>query len=144
MLTNGTGKYCTTAQEDNGILEVLLRAAAAKLVDFSRIIIMRTASDFDRPYKGEGAAFHLFWAQQGGFLPSIQNIYIAGIKVVQGILNDWITTFGPGVKPQNYIGDIFGTLGGTPDFGPGKAHESLLKRGYKGRRGRMVMAARDL
>lgn len=106
---------------------------------------MRTASDFDRPYKGEDTTFHLLWAQQGGFPPSIQNIYVAGIKVVQGILNNWDKTFETGVKPQNYIGDIFGTLGGTPDFGPGKAQEPLLKRGFKGRKGRrMAMTARHL
>lgn len=40
--TNGSGVYCMTAQEDNATLEVLLRGAIDKLVDFSRIILMRT------------------------------------------------------------------------------------------------------
>ena len=53
LFTNGSGVYCTTAQEDNATLEALLRGAIANLTDFSRIIIMRTASDFDRPYAGE-------------------------------------------------------------------------------------------
>jgi purine nucleoside permease len=48
LLTNGSGVYCSTAQEDNATLEVLVRAAAAGLVDYARAIIMRTASDFDR------------------------------------------------------------------------------------------------
>ena len=119
LITNGSGIYCTTAQEDNGTLEVLLRAAKAGLVDFARAIVMRTASDFDRPYPGEAATTNLFWANQGGFEPSIQNIYIAGVKVVRGILDHWDSTFKAGVKPTNYIGDILGTLGGTPDFGLG-------------------------
>ncbi|KAJ5897199.1 hypothetical protein N7504_007487 [Penicillium tannophilum] len=50
LFTNGTGDYCTSAQEDNATLEALMRAAVHKLTDFSRIIVMRTASDFDRPY----------------------------------------------------------------------------------------------
>lgn len=40
--TNGTGAYCMTAQEDNANLEVMVRAAIEGLVDFSRIIVMRT------------------------------------------------------------------------------------------------------
>ena len=40
--TNGSGIYCMTAQEDNATLEVLVRMAIEGLVDFARIIIMRT------------------------------------------------------------------------------------------------------
>jgi purine nucleoside permease len=119
LFTNGSGVYCMTAQEDNATLEAMVRAAARKAIDFARIIVMRTASDFDRPYAGESVEDNLFYAEQGGFEPAIQNIYIAGTPVVKGILAGWTKTFEKGVKPTNYIGDIFGTLGGTPDFGPG-------------------------
>ena len=78
LVTNGTGVYCTTAQEDNATGEALLRAALDKLVDFSRVIVMRTASDFDRPYPGEAATTNLFWADQGAFEPSLVNIYRGG------------------------------------------------------------------
>ncbi|CRG87059.1 putative protein C285,05 [Talaromyces islandicus] len=128
ILTNGTGTYCTTAQEDNASLEALLRAALHGRVDFARIVIMRTASDFDRPYPGESPTYHLLQAEQGGFEIAIENIYKVGIHVVQGILNEWKETFERGVKPSNYIGDIFGTLSGTPNFGPGRA-QSLEESG---------------
>jgi purine nucleoside permease len=39
LFTNGSGVYCSTAQEDNASLEVLLRGAITGLVDFSRIIV---------------------------------------------------------------------------------------------------------
>ena len=62
LITNGSGVYCTTAQEDNATGEALLRAALAKLVDFSRVIVMdgvglrpalsRRGSD-DEPLVGE-------------------------------------------------------------------------------------------
>lgn len=119
LLTNGSGVYCTTAQEDNATLEALLRAAYHKLVDFSRIIAMRTASDFDREFPGESAEFNLFYSNQDGFPLAIANIYNAGIKIVEGILKEWDSKFEKGIKPSNYVGDMFGTLGGTPDFGPG-------------------------
>lgn len=105
LVTNGTGNYCTTAQEDNATLEALVRAAAMKLVDFSRIIVMRTASDFDRPWPGEAATTNLLYSQQGAFEPAIQNIYLAGIKVVEGILDGWNATFAKGVNASNYIGE---------------------------------------
>ncbi|KAL8627601.1 hypothetical protein Q9189_006692 [Teloschistes chrysophthalmus] len=119
LFTNGSGEYCTTAQEDNATLEALLRGAIYNLTDFSRIIVLRTASDFDRPYAGEPSTVNLLYANQGGFEPALQNIYLAGVKVVEGILQNWESTFKMGIKPNNYIGDIFGSLGGAPDFGPG-------------------------
>ncbi|KAF5365139.1 hypothetical protein D9757_012616 [Collybiopsis confluens] len=118
LLTNGAGVYCTSQQEDNGTLEALLRAAQAKKADFSRIILMRTASDFDRPYQGQSAADNLF-GDTPGFEPALSNIYLAGVKVVGGIVNSWQQTFEQGVQPTTYIGDILGSLGGTPDFASG-------------------------
>lgn len=122
LFTNGSATYCTTQQEDNGTLEALLRGAITGLVDFSRIIVMRTASDFDRPYDGESAATNLF-SMSPGYEISVENIPAAGVPVVLGIIVGWEWTFKHGIKPANYIGDIFGSLGGTPDFGPGSIFE---------------------
>jgi purine nucleoside permease len=119
LFTNGSATYCMTAQEDNATLEALLRGAANKLLDFSRIIVMRSAADFDRPYPGISCYDNLFIVVQGAFGPSLMNLYLAGAPVVKGILNEWSQRFQAGIKPSNYIGDIFGTLGGIPDFGPG-------------------------
>lgn len=142
LFTNGTGEYCTTAQEDNATLEALLRGAINNLTDFSRIIVLRTASDFDRPYPGEADTVNLFYADQGGFEPAIQNIYLAGVKVVEGILSEWDSTFSKGINATNYIGDIFGSLGGKPDFGPGSAFNNnpvvLRKRSVRTRKVKMM------
>jgi hypothetical protein len=80
---------------------------------------MRTASNFDRPYLSESDLQNLFYENSGGFGPAVKNIYLAGIKVVEGILKGWDSTFEKGVKPKNYIGDILGTLPQKykPDFG---------------------------
>ncbi|KAK6969176.1 purine nucleoside permease [Favolaschia claudopus] len=118
IFTNGTAVYCTTQQEDNATLEALMRGAMVKLLDFSRIIIMRSASDFDRQPIGETAVQQLL-GPTPGFEPSIANLRFAGVEVVQMILRGWETTFERGVKPSNYVGDILGSLGGNPDFGPG-------------------------
>ncbi|CCU99048.1 unnamed protein product [Malassezia sympodialis ATCC 42132] len=49
-LTNGTGAYALTAQEDNAVLETLVRAHKAGVADYGRTILYRSASDFDRDY----------------------------------------------------------------------------------------------
>ncbi|KAL6888071.1 purine nucleoside permease domain-containing protein [Trichoderma evansii] len=119
LWTNGTGTYCMSAQEDNAILEVLVRSAIEGLVDFGRIIAMRTGSDFDRPPPSRSDLEHLTRTDQNGFHIAISNLYNAGIEIVRGILDNWNCTFEKGVPPANYIGDIFGSLGGHPDFGFG-------------------------
>ncbi|KAK7040418.1 purine nucleoside permease [Favolaschia claudopus] len=118
VFTNGTAVYCTTQQEDNATLEALMRGAMVQLVDFARIIVMRSASDFDRQPVGETAVQQLL-GPTPGFEPAILNFRLAGVEVVQMIVQGWETTFRRGVKPSNYIGDILGSLGGNPDFGPG-------------------------
>lgn len=90
---------------------------------------MRTASDFDREYPGQNATTNLLYADPGGFEPSLRNIYLAGIRVVEGIVNAWDEAFFFGIPPTNYIGDIFGTLGGIPDFGPGPSAAIKAKQG---------------
>ena len=119
LFTNNGATYCTTQQEDNAVLEALVRGHRMKKVDFARVIGMRTASDFDRPPPGMSAADNLFNGQDAGYDPAVMNIYLAGVKIVQGIIKNWSSTFAAGITPQNYIGDIFGSIGGNPGFGPG-------------------------
>lgn len=118
VITNGTGNYCATAQEDSAILEALLRGAKSGIVDFARIIVMRSAANFDRPPPGLSPYQYFFYTNSGGFLPSLQNLVLAGVPIVEGIVKNWDSTYCKGIVPTNYIGDIFGTLGGVPDFGP--------------------------
>ena len=117
LMTNGSGQYCTTAQEDNATLESLLRATLDGLVDFSRIVLTRSGSDFDRPPAGTSDTYHLFYAPQGAFLPALENLYICGAPFIADVLQYWNSTYEPGLRPGNYIGDILGSLGGVPDFG---------------------------
>ena len=79
---------------------------------------MRTAANYDRPPPGVSAYQNFFYGSSSGFLPSLANLALAGVPIVQGIVREWNQTYSKGVTPSNYIGDIFGTLGGVPDFGP--------------------------
>ncbi|KAK8133059.1 hypothetical protein PG999_001232 [Apiospora kogelbergensis] len=114
--------YCMTAQEDSAVLQVLLRAHIARRADFSRAIIMRAGSNFDRPPPSMTAFEHLLLLGQNGFALAVNNTWNAGSLIVSGILSNWDDVYGPGIPPTNYIGDVFGSLGGPlpPNFGSGK------------------------
>ena len=78
-----------------------------------------SGSNFDRPPPEISDLEHLTQSDEGAFYTSLDNLFSVGIEVVRGILHDWNCTFWAGVSPSNYIGDIFGSLGGEPDFGYG-------------------------
>jgi purine nucleoside permease len=140
-LTNGKGVYCTSQQEDNATLEALMRGAKAGLLDFRRIIIMRSGSDFDRPFPGQSALQGLLYSDHGGFGIAVENLYLAGREVIRGILKGWDKAFGDGLGEEGYAGDVWGTLNGglPPDFGAGMddGGEGLIaKRGIRDMRRR--------
>jgi purine nucleoside permease len=90
LLTDRKGVYCTTQQEDNSTYEALLRASRIGKVDISRLAVVRAGSDFDRPYPGYSEVDNLLkYADQGGFVPALENLYRAGNPLVQNIVEHW-------------------------------------------------------
>ncbi|MBC7993479.1 MAG: purine nucleoside permease [Rhizobacter sp.] len=92
LLTDRQGTYCTTQQEDNATYNALERAAAAGKVDLKRLGVLRTGSNFDRPYPGQTAHASLLASTTGatgGFVPATLNLpAVAGI-VVRDIVAHW-------------------------------------------------------
>ncbi|KAK8122899.1 purine nucleoside permease [Apiospora sp. TS-2023a] len=131
--TNGTGVYCTTAQEDGAVLGALMRGALESRVDFNRVAIVRTVSDFDRPYPGQSVMDNLVNGTVG-YPIAIENVWLAGNSIARGIIGAWKQTFQAGIPASNYVGDVWGALGGTPDFGPGRMSggEPVVLPGAKG------------
>jgi purine nucleoside permease len=129
VMTNGSATYCATAQEDNATLESMMRAHLFGLVDYSRIIIMRTISDFARaPPSLQNDTVHFFKnVSQGGSSVAITNIWKAGYPIVQDILENWDELYGQGAfSTDEYLGDVFGTLGGVPTFGSGNIEKAIV------------------
>ncbi|KAK4052027.1 hypothetical protein OIV83_002321 [Microbotryomycetes sp. JL201] len=116
LITKGQGTYCTTAQEDNATLEAMVRATKAGLMDYSRVIVLRTASDFDRAPPTIVSAYEAFEAEQGGFEPALENLVIVGKPLVQHILQFWNSIYKKGIEPQSkgngsrFYGDNLGTI----------------------------------
>lgn len=89
LLTDGQGTYCTTQQEDNATFEALTRGAKTGLLDLQRVAVLRTASNFDRPYPGQTPYDSLVGSNSGGFVPSLNNLYLAGGPLVNEIVTRW-------------------------------------------------------
>jgi purine nucleoside permease len=90
--SGGKGTFATTAMEDTGTLQSLEYLARAGKVDFQRILVLRTVSNYDRQPKGMSAADSLSSqrvGQYGAYLPSLEAAYTVGHVVVAELLNHW-------------------------------------------------------
>lgn len=121
LMSNGSAVYCSTAQEDNASLEAFTRLDKYGLVDFNRVVVMRTISDLTRPppSRADDAVGFFNDPQDGGSSAAFKNLPIAGMPFVRDVLENWEDVYytGKDFWPENYTGDILNTLGGTPDFG---------------------------
>jgi purine nucleoside permease len=91
--TNGEGHFATTAMEDSGTLQSLQFLAHAGRVNWNRILVLRTISNFDQQPVGMDAASSLA-AQEangryGADLPSLESAYTVGHTVVREFINNW-------------------------------------------------------
>ncbi|KAG9242519.1 purine nucleoside permease [Calycina marina] len=115
LFTNNRAIYGLTAQEDSATLAALLRGALQKKVVYSRIIVLRAASNFDQPPPAEPVEIPIH-SGHGGFDLSKENLWLVGSEILKGIRKGWEEKFAEGAKADNYVGDIYGSLGGKPEF----------------------------
>jgi purine nucleoside permease len=90
--TDGRGNYVTTAMEDTGTLQALTFLHAAGKVDRNRVLVLRTASNFDQQRDGLTAAESLAETKVGGYvayLPALEAAWRVGSVVVHELLRHW-------------------------------------------------------
>jgi purine nucleoside permease len=101
LLTDGEGIYCTTQQEDNATLTALTRGAQSGLLDLKRVAVLRSGSDFDRPYPNQtvidGLRSQL--ALTGAVRIAADNLVRAGLPLVDDIAQHW-NQWRAGVPPD--------------------------------------------
>jgi purine nucleoside permease len=91
LLTNGKGVYCTSQQEDNAVLNALTRGSVSGLVDLRRVAVLRSGSDFDRPYPHQSVidSMRTQRALQGAVPIAAANLVHAGMPLVDDIVLHW-------------------------------------------------------
>ena len=90
--TEGRGNFVMTAMEDSGTLQSLTNLSRAGKVDLNRVMVLRTASNFDSPPPGRTAAENLAEENSGlysAYLPSVEAAYRVGSRVVHEITAHW-------------------------------------------------------
>jgi purine nucleoside permease len=101
--TDGKGQFATTAMEDTGTLQSLRYLANAGRVDWNRVLILRTVSNFDQQPRDMSAAeslAHQRIGTYGAYLPSLESAYTIGHVVVKELLDHW-SKYSSGVPGSN-------------------------------------------
>jgi purine nucleoside permease len=89
--TGGQGQFATTAMEDTGTLLSLKNLANAGRIDWQRILVLRTVSNYDQQPRGMSAADSLARQRIGAYsayLPSLEAAYTVGHTVVHELLTN--------------------------------------------------------
>ena len=90
--TDGKGNYVTTAMEDTGTLQALTFLSRAGRVDRDRVLVLRTASNYDQQRPGISAAQSLAETKIGSYsayLPSLDAAWRVGSTVVHELTGNW-------------------------------------------------------
>ncbi len=94
IYTRGTGMFAISDCEDAGVCLAIQRLAEMGKVDFRRLLILRTASNFSVPPTGVSAVHSLFGetlSDSAGvaYVPALEADYRVGSVVVAALLGDW-------------------------------------------------------
>jgi purine nucleoside permease len=93
--TDGKGTYAICGMEDTGTLQSLTWLANAHKVDIHRVLVLRTASNFDQQRTGITAAESIAETKIGkysAYLPALESAYRVGHVVVDNIVTNWPQT----------------------------------------------------
>jgi purine nucleoside permease len=90
--TGNRGNFVTSAMEDTGILQSLTFLAQARRVDLNRVLVLRTASNYDQQRMGISAAQSLAEMKTmhyDAYPPAIEAADRVGNVVVSKIVANW-------------------------------------------------------
>ena len=88
LWTHGQGTFVMTEMEDSAVAEALRRLDAMHRADFSRLMVLRTGSDYCMQAPGQTAAASIT-APYPGYIPALESAYAAGSTVIHALLADW-------------------------------------------------------
>jgi purine nucleoside permease len=91
LYTRGSGTLAISDCEDQGVVLAMRKLDQLGRVNFNRLLILRTASNFTLPAEGLSAEKSLFdnLASSPGYIPALDANYQVGDVVVKALLGDW-------------------------------------------------------
>ena len=90
--THGEGNFKVCAMEESGTLQALKFLDKAGRVDWKRVLVLRTVSNFDREPPGGDVAESLKTMVSGNYsayLPALEAAEIVGDRVVRNLVEHW-------------------------------------------------------
>lgn len=90
--TQGAGNYVMTDMEDSATMAAFQYLSKAGKINSERVLILRTASNFDSQPPGYTASQSLAEENEGsysGFVPSLDAAYRVGNPIIHEIVNHW-------------------------------------------------------
>jgi purine nucleoside permease len=93
--TDGKSTYAVCGMEDTGTLQSLTWLAKAGKVDIHRVLVLRSASNYDQQREGATAAESLAETkirQYSAYMPSLEAAYRVGHVVVDTLVSHWSET----------------------------------------------------
>jgi len=93
--TDGHGTYAICGMEDTGTMQSLTWLAHAHKLDINRVLVLRTASNFDQQRPGITAAESLGETkirQYSAYLPALDSAYRVGHLVLDSLVAGWPQT----------------------------------------------------
>jgi purine nucleoside permease len=81
--------FMMTNMEDSGTLTALRRLSRKKLVDLQRVMVLRTASNYTMPPKGQTTAWSTTAPYPENGRPALEAAYQVGNRVVQELITGW-------------------------------------------------------
>ena len=87
--TSGESNFVMSNMEDSGTATALQRVAKTGKVDFNRLLILRTASNFSTPPIGKDVAWSLNAPYPAGGLPALEAAFDVASVVATALIEGW-------------------------------------------------------
>jgi len=91
LFTAGKGEFVMTEMEDSGFMNAIERLAAMKRMDYDRVMVLRTGSNYSMPRPGH-TAVESVTAPYIGSRVALESGWLCGSTVLHKILGDWKDT----------------------------------------------------
>ncbi len=91
LYTGGKGNFVMTEMEDSGFLQALERLDRMHRVEYARVMVLRTGSNYSMPPPGHTAVESVTAPYIGSKL-ALESAWLCGSTVLHQILDHWATT----------------------------------------------------